>query len=186
MLGNHAAQQSRRLGCNPAFSGRIPERAFGRLPWAQPSEAPFAIAAPRTSAPRPRKPMVHLRACYLRACYPRGGEVVAGAARNFLQDWRGQDSVAPANGSTRQILLTTYSWPRVRTWPLDHDSAAPRPDGQTWDVRNSRTRELARLVGYRSSGLWISVLLPARDLLLARSRLSVENCQFGRGFSCVA
>src|SRR5580704_3650618 len=176
MLGNHAAQQSRRLGCNPAFSGRIPERAFGRLPWAAQSGAPFAIAAPRTSAPKPREPMV-----YLRACYPRGAEVAPGAARNFLQDRRGQDSVAPANGSTRQILLTTYSWPRARTWPLDHDSAAPRPDGQTWDVRNSRTRELARLVGYRSSGLWISVLLPACDLLLARSRLSGEHCQFGRG-----
>src|SRR5438105_12367693 len=92
----------------PSFSGRIPELAFDRLPWAAQSGAPFAIAAPRTSAPRPREPMVYLRACYPRACYPRvcypricyphGGEVAAGAARNLLQDWRGQNSVAPANG----------------------------------------------------------------------------------------
>ena len=135
MVGNHAPQQSRPPGCNRAFSGRIPELAFDRLPWAAQSGAPFAIAAPRTSAPRPRGSMVYLRACYPRACYPRGGEVAAGAARNLLQDWRGQDSVAPANGNTRQIQLTTYSWPRARTWPLDHGSVAPRPDGQTWDAR---------------------------------------------------
>jgi hypothetical protein len=133
-------QQGQPPGCNRAFSERIPEPAFVRLPWAQQPAAPFAIAAPRTFVPG--------STVYPRACYPLGGQQTV-VARNFLQDRRAQDSVAPATGNTRQILLTTYSWPRIRTWPLDHGSTVRRPDGQTWDARNSRTREL---LGWSASG----------------------------------
>jgi len=135
-------------GCNPAFSDRSPELAFDRLPWAAQSGAPFAIAGPRTSAPRSKRAMVYPRACYPRAGYPCGAGTPAGAARNLLQDWRAQDSVAPADGNTRQIQLTTYSWPTARTWPLDHGSVAPRPDDQTWGARNSgRSRSLLGWLG---------------------------------------
>jgi hypothetical protein len=187
MLGNHAPQQSRGLGCNRAFSGRIPELAFGRLPWAGQSGAPFAIAAPRTSAPQPRGPPVYPRACYRLACCPLGGATSIAAARNLLQDWRAQDSVAPANGNTRQILSTSYSWPRARIWPLDHGSAALRPDGQTWDARKPCKDARACSAGQVRVKRPVDKCLGLTcDRLAARSRSSVKIDQIGGGFSCAA
>jgi hypothetical protein len=145
----------------------------------------FAIAAPRTSAPRPRGPMVYPRACYpaacyLAACYPAGEATPAAAARNLLQDWRAQDSVAPtlAKFYRRRILGRELASGRSITVALRR--------GQM--VRHGM---LANSVRTRACSAGVKrpvdkCLGLACDGLATRSRSRVKIDQIGGGFSCVA